>query len=87
MSATNSAVSHALLGLQYGTDGGHLDPIWVQLREHRVAAGLTIADLSALAGVASSTISRGERGYHSWLEITRKVAAALDLEIGLGDAA
>jgi len=78
-----SAVGHALFGLQYGTAGGHLDPIWTRLREQRIDAGLTIKQLAARADVAPSTISRGERGYHSWLEVARKVANALDLDLDM----
>ena len=34
-----------------------------------------------MAGVASSTISRGERGYQVWLSKTRVIAQALGITI------
>jgi len=80
---TNTTMRDLLFGVQYGTDGGHLDPIWAQLREQRIGGGLTIAQLAAKSGVAGSTISRAERGYHCWLDVTRKVAAALDMDLTL----
>jgi len=37
--------------------------------------------VAALANVASSTVSRGERGYQIWLSKTRQIAQVLGITI------
>jgi transcriptional regulator with XRE-family HTH domain len=69
------------VGYQYGEQRGEVDPVWRVLRAARVAQGLSIQALAEKAGVASSTISRAERGYHAWLDKTRLVARALGVMI------
>jgi transcriptional regulator with XRE-family HTH domain len=69
------------LGLQYGSKPAILDPIWVVIRETRLAKKLSTQEVARMAGVAPSTVSRGERGFHTWLEKTRKVADALNIII------
>ena len=69
------------LGYQFGKVAGALDPIWEQIREERIKRGMTMDQLGELAGVASSTISRGERGYQIWLSKTRVIAEVLGIGI------
>jgi transcriptional regulator with XRE-family HTH domain len=69
------------LGYQYGQQRGEVDPVWQVLRAARIAQGLSIQALAEMSGVASSTISRAERGYHAWLDKTRLVARALHVTI------
>jgi len=69
------------VGYQYGEQRGEVDPVWKVLRAARIAQGLSIQALADKAGVASSTISRAERGYHAWLDKTRLVARALNVMI------
>jgi len=62
-------------------DNPYLAALGVRLREHRLAAGLTLEDLSERAGVSYRHLSDAERGLVNpsllWL---RDVARALDLE-------
>jgi transcriptional regulator with XRE-family HTH domain len=69
------------LGYQFGSRPGETDPIWELIREERLNRRLTIEQVGALAGVAGSTVSRGERGYEVWLSKTRVVAQALGITI------
>jgi transcriptional regulator with XRE-family HTH domain len=69
------------LGYQFGRVAGIPDPIWEQIREERIKRGMTMDQLGTLADVASSTISRGERGYQVWLSKTRQIAQALGITI------
>ena len=69
------------IGYQYGEMPRDPDPIWVAIRAARIERGLTIAQVAQMAKVASSTVSRGERGFHAWLDSTRKVAEVLEVQI------
>lgn len=69
------------LGYQYGAVGGEVDSIWRTIRQVRLDHRLTAKEVADMAGVASSTVSRGERGYRTWLDKTRKVAEALGIMI------
>jgi transcriptional regulator with XRE-family HTH domain len=69
------------LGYQFGAKPGMPDPIWELIREERIRQNLTMEEVSQLANVASSTVSRGERGYQVWLSKTRQVAQVLGITI------
>lgn len=69
------------LGFQFGPQPGPPDPIWELIREERIRRQLTMEEVATMAGVASSTISRGERGYQVWLSKTRVIAQALGITI------
>ena len=69
------------LGYQYGVQPHEVDPIWAQIRAVRISRNLSVQEVAAMANVASSTVSRGERGFHTWLDRTRRVAEALDIQI------
>jgi transcriptional regulator with XRE-family HTH domain len=69
------------LGFQFGEKAGDPDPIWELIREERLRRQLTMEQVAALANVASSTVSRGERGYQIWLSKTRQIAQVLGITI------
>jgi transcriptional regulator with XRE-family HTH domain len=69
------------IGFQFGHVAGTPDPIWELIREERLKRHLSMDEVGVLAGVASSTVSRGERGYQIWLSKTRQVAQALGITI------
>jgi transcriptional regulator with XRE-family HTH domain len=69
------------LGFQAGTKPAKLDPIWAVIRDVRLEKGLSTQEVGRMAGVAPSTVSRGERGFHTWLDKTRAVADALGISI------
>lgn len=53
------------------------------LRQHRLAAGMSISTVSRLAGVPRKTIARLERGDYRWATLMqlRRVAQALGLRV------
>ena len=64
--------------------GGDADPIVQQLRELRVAAGLTQEQLAARAGVSQGSISRSESGVTKpTLDLVCQLAAALGVGLKL----
>lgn len=69
------------LGHQSGSHPGPVDPIWQVIRAVRLERDMSVSDLAKRAGVAPSTISRAERGFHVWLDRTRMVADALGIAI------
>lgn len=69
------------LGYQYGVQPHEVDPIWANIRAVRISRNLSVQEVAAMANVASSTVSRGERGFHTWLDRTRRVAKALGIDI------
>ena len=60
-----------------------VDPVWVWIHQERVRHGLSLEELSIVAEVHSSTISRGERGLPVSLDWTRKVLKALGARLVL----
>jgi transcriptional regulator with XRE-family HTH domain len=61
----------------------HLEALGALLRARRVAAGLSLRELSRRTAISNAYLSQLERGHHDpSLRVLRAVASALDLPLG-----
>lgn len=74
-------VNEYLIGHQFGQRHADPHPVWETIYRERCRRKLGISRLAAMAGVSSSTVSRGERGYGMAMSAVLKILNALELDL------
>lgn len=74
-------VNEEMIGVQFGEKAGEPHPVWAAIYKERVRRRMGITRLANMAGVSSSTVSRGERGFGTGLTAMLKVLEVLDMDL------